>query len=543
MTISSSPSIHNKFDCVIPLALLVIFLAFTLPGISWGAPDTWHPDEIALRSIKALHGEWEFSTINFDYPDLPQYTMYWLGRIVLGLGQTDREALIAMRVLSALLAGLTVVLTYFITRRLNGSVAVAALSGLLLICVNALPHNGRFAHNDTYLIFFTTLTVLLLANYQKTGLHGWLYASFLTVGMAASSKYNGIALVIVPGLLYLFHHGRALIKLQLQALEILFISGTLAFLGFAMGTPKALTWMAYYFKRMIPALLHTGNYARQSDSVPGILGQYGVLWYGLGIFLFVIFGAGLIWACYQTVNALRKKESKESVSEPFVIPLLAILAMDLPIMISYNYPLRFFLPLLPMLAILSAFLINQLRTAIHQYHRRLKQVFDIGLGAVIIYSLAGNISVMLLFLNDARIPASAYVATLPADTTIEFTFYAPSLPPQHFASKHSYPLYFSKSPNDPLPTSPNFKFNVGEVGLDERQTDYLITDNFTYDRFSDPYICASVQVECDFFKQLNTGRSNHYKLMAEFKYTLPPYLPQINIAFVNPVIRIYERIK
>jgi hypothetical protein len=48
--------------------------------------------------------------------------------------------------------------------------------------------------------------------------------------------------------------------------------------------------------------------------------------------------------------------------------------------------------------------------------------------------------------------------------------------------------------------------------------------------------------ECGFFKQLNAGRSNHYKLIAEFSYTLPPYLPQIEFLFINPVIRVYERL-
>jgi len=543
MTHYLSASSSRKYDLFILFILLAIFLGFTLPGISWGAPDIWHPDEIALRSIKALHGEWQISEINFDYPDLPQYAMYWLGKIVLAFGQTNREALIVMRVLSAMMAGFTIILTYFITRRLGGSASIATLSGLLLICVNALPHNAHFAHNDTYLIFFTTLTVLSLINYQKTTQRGWLYASFFTVGMAASSKYNGIALVVVPGLLYLFHYGRAAIKFQLQALEILFISGTLTFLGFAIGTPKALTWMVYYFKRMIPALLHTSNYARQPDSMRGIIGQYGVLISGLGILLFLVFSAGFLWAAYQTLNSIRKKEASAVETNRFAILLLAIFALDLPIMISYNYQVRFFLPLLPMLAICSAFFIEHLWQITAQYDRRLKTLLNAALGAIIIYSLAGNISVMLLFFNDARKPASAYIASLPAGKSMELTYYPPSTPEKYFSRKHTYPLHFIKSENEPLPVNDKYKFNVGEIGLDDRQTDYLVTDSFTYDRFSDPYICTSVQVECDFFKQLDTGQSNHYKLIAEFSYKLPPYLPQINIAFVNPVIRIYERIK
>ena len=90
----------NKYELIIPLALFILFLVFTLPGISWGAPEIWHPDEIVVRSIKALNGEWKFSETNFDYPDLPQYAMFWLGKMILALGQTDTEVLIAARVLS-----------------------------------------------------------------------------------------------------------------------------------------------------------------------------------------------------------------------------------------------------------------------------------------------------------------------------------------------------------------------------------------------------------------------------------------------------------
>jgi hypothetical protein len=93
-----------------------------------------------------------------------------------------------------------------------------------------------------------------------------------------------------------------------------------------------------------------------------------------------------------------------------------------------------------------------------------------------------------------------------------------------------------------MPTNKNYKFNEAETGLDDRQTDYLVVDSFTSDKFDDPRTCEAIQNECDFFKQLEAGRSNHYQLIAEFSYTLPPYLPQINVAYANPTIRIYERI-
>ena len=55
---TTSPSklknLFEKQEWIIPLGLFILFLALTLPGISWGAPSIWHPDEIVVRSINAL---------------------------------------------------------------------------------------------------------------------------------------------------------------------------------------------------------------------------------------------------------------------------------------------------------------------------------------------------------------------------------------------------------------------------------------------------------------------------------------------------------
>jgi len=530
-------SFFEKYEFIIPLALFILFLIFTLPGISWGAPDTWHPDEIVLRSIKALHGEWKFSEINFDYPDLPQYAMFWLGKTILALGKTDKDVLIASRVLSAVLAGLTVALTYLITRRISNNIHAAGLGGLLLICVSEMSHNGRFAHNDTYVTFFVALAILFLINYKTSNQTGWLYASFIAVGMAASSKYNGISLVIAPALIYIASRKRDLF--DLRTLETLFIGGVLTFLGFAFGTPKALTWMVYYFKRMIPALLHTGNYLRQPDSVRGYLGQYGSFFQGVGLPLFILFVLALGWTCYKVYRVyIVKQEQRDARSDFLVILLLAIFALDIPVLVSYNYPMRFFLPMLSLFAILGALFVAELYR-----HEQYRKVLSVALTVVVLFSLARNISVMLLFQNDARISASRYLETLPLGTSLEHTYYPPSIPAGHFEREFSYPIYFRKATDEPLPTNKSYKFNAGEIGLVERKTDYLVVDSFTTDKFDNAYTCADMQVECDFFKQLATGQSTHYKLIAEFLYTLPAYLPQIDITFVNPSIRVYERIK
>ncbi len=539
MTLTKTRAFIEKREWIVPLGLFILFLVLTLPGISWGAPIGWHPDEIVVRSIKALHGEWKFSEINFDYPDLPQYAMFFLGKILLAVGKTDGDILVASRVLSAVLAGLTIVLTYLITRRIGGSFQIAGLSGLLLICVSEMSHNGRFAHNDTYLVFLTTLSVLFLLNYSNGQNKIWLYASFLTVGMAASSKYIGGSLVLAPLTVYLVEQRHNIRNRWLSIGETLFISAALTYLGFALGTPKALTWMAYYFKRLYTTLQWQVNYDHQPDSVRGFIGQYGIMANGLGLALVLLFGAGLVWTIWKVARSNRDDAVPQT--KFLAVILLAILALDLPMMISYNYQLRYFLTLMPFLAILTAFFIEELYQRAKQDGKVHPAWIVAGVSVFVLFSIARLLSLMLLVMNDARIPATKFVATLPPDTSLEHTSYPPTLPSDHFEREYNYPMYFVRG-DEPLPTDNRFVYNAGEAGLYGRKTDYFVVDSFTANKFNNQYFCDAMPLECDFFKQLETGQSTHYKLLKEFKYTLPSYLPQIQFDFINPTIRIYERI-
>jgi 4-amino-4-deoxy-L-arabinose transferase-like glycosyltransferase len=288
-------SILERYEFIIPLLLFIIFLALTLPGISWGAPSIWHPDEVVYIAMRALYEGIEFDAANFNHPHLPIYAMYWLGKILIALGQTGKEVLIGARVLSAVMTGLTILLAYLIPRRMGYNLYVSALSVLLLLSVSELPHNARFAHNDTFVTFFCTLTIFFLVQYIAKNHRGWLYAAFFAAGMAVSSKYIAITLVLVPVFVLLWIRGKAVLKLSLDTFETLFIGGALTYLGYAVGTPKALTWMVYYFKRLIPALIYNSNYGVQPDSVRGILGQYSIFLEAVGLPLFLLFIAAFLW--------------------------------------------------------------------------------------------------------------------------------------------------------------------------------------------------------------------------------------------------------
>jgi len=496
---------------------------------------------VVYIAIRALHADYDFDSSNFNHPHLPIYIMFGLGKLLLALGQPDKEVLIAARVYSIIVVGLTIVLAYLIPRRLGYNVFVSGLSGLLALVNSEMIHNAHFAHNDTSVTFFSTLTFFLLVLYKTQARRGWLYATFYCAGLAMSSKYSAVSLAVLPFLVYLWMARRSVAQRPLRVFETLFIGSALTYLGYATGTPQALTWMAYYMKRLIPALLYSSNYGVAPGSLKGILGQYSVVLSSIGLPLFLIFALAILWSLYRIFTKWRSGSLKEQSDR--LLLLLAILVIDLPMAVSYNYPIRFFLPLMPLLAILAALFIHDM----YELARRTKdstlysQLIGTGLGVVVLFSMARVAGVMLLFLHDSRIPASAFVASLPAGTSLEYTYYPPTIPSNHFEREHNYPIFFQKSPDQFPPTNKNYVFNTGEAGLDERQTRYLVVDSFTADKLNDPYVCQSMQVECDFFKELASGRSQHYNLLKTFSYSLPPYLPQVNISFVNPEIRIYER--
>ena len=531
----------EKYEFVLLILLVVLFLLLTLPGISWGAPDLWHPDEILRRVISALEGEWRFDETNFDYPSLPKYVMYGLGAVTHKLGYSTREFIIAARFLSVAFGAIVIVCTYRITRKLSGMVFPGIVAALLLITNPHFALNARWAHNDLYVTLFVTLSVYALLKYTSSENKFWLYGSFFAVGLAASGKYNGGSLLLAPVLIYLVPRITRFRKKYLEILETIFIGIALCILGYAIGTPKSALWFAYYFKRLIPALQRHSTYGKDPDSLMGILGQWGVLRSLLGLPFFIW---GMLSYIASTVGLIqyrvkRKRWDPEQLG--LMVVVVSILALDLPVLFSYNLQERFFLPMLPLFAILSAI---TLQKAIHWLTangtRHGKTASLAALGITLSFNLLKVISVALLVQNDSRTIASAYTNTLPAGTRIEYTLYPPTVPKDHFSSAHNYPLFFVKFPGQKLPVSPFYEFNIGEEGVKDRKPDYIVLDSFTYTRFGDPNTCSVHPEDCDFFQRLRSGETN-YDLIKRFSYTLPPYLPDPDVSFLNPDLEFYQR--
>jgi hypothetical protein len=232
-------------------------------------------------------------------------------------------------------------------------------------------------------------------------------------------------------------------------------------------------------------------------------------------------------------------------AQAILILIVTLLIFDLPFIVSINYIPRYFIPFVPFLSILGALFVAEL---FDNVKNRGWKFASIGMAVLLIvgisYSFLRLASTALLFMNDARMPAGEYIATLPGENkTIEYTLYPPIVNKQQFSRARNYPIYFVKYPEDIVPVGGRFEYNQGELGLIERQVDYLVIDTFTYSRLYTNSVCETNPVECEFFKRLLAGKVTTFRLIGEFTYRLPPYLPGVSLSAVNPEIRIYERIQ
>jgi len=536
---------HEK---IIPLVLFMLFLSVSVPGVNWGVPALWNPDEMVWRADMALGGEIVFDETepDFNYPSLPKYVMYGIGKIVYGLGYSRSEFIISARVFSAILGAIGAVLVYYLARTAGAKMTTAALAGLLYIASGVVAANGRFAHNDLYLQLFSILCVYFSVNYQLTRSRLWLYGSFLAVGLAASSKYTGGSLLLIPVFVLVVMNWGEIRKNWLQSIEMLFIGGTLSFGGYVIGTPKALLWMAYYFKRVIPALQRYPQYGQDSGSPIGLYGQWPVFENAVGTFAYYLFIACFLWFVAKLILwRLGKTEMRRGQAQAVLILVVTLLVFDLPFMVSVNYIPRYFIPFVPFLSILGALFIDELfELSKNKGWKYVPAGLSILLLLGISYSLLRLVGTALLFMNDARMPAGEYIAKLPGDNkTIEYTLYPPIVDREQFYKARNYPIFFVKYPGDVVPTGGRFEYNQGEQGLIDRDVDYLVIDSFTYSRLYNDSVCETNPVECKFFRPLLAGEITTFRLMEDFHYALPPYLPNVSVSAVNPEIRVYGRVR
>jgi hypothetical protein len=423
---------------------------------------------------------------------------------------------------------------------------ISLLAGLLYVASGVAAANGRFAHNDLYLQLFSILSVFFTLRYLRSRSMIELYLSFFSVGLAASSKYTGGSLVLLPTVVYLLAHWRDISRHWLAMAGKLILGGLVSYLGYGFGTPMSLFNPIEYFANVFTALRNYPQYGFNSGAALGVFGQWAVFESAVGTFTYYVFVIAFLWFAVRLVLWKPGTGSLEaSPAQGIPVLLAAVLIFDLPFMVSINYIERYFIPFVPFLAVLGALFVDEvLRFASERklviFHWAFITLLLFGFA----YSALRLVSIALLFMNDSRIPAGEYIAEIRGyQKSIEYTLYPPNIEKKRFMRAHNYPIYFVKYPTDVVPTGGRYEYNLGELGLLERDTDYFVIDSYTYNRFYTESVCETNSVECDFFKRLIAGEVESFRLVETFEYRLPPWLPNVFISAVNPDVLIFERVR
>jgi len=536
-------SFLKKHEIIILIFLLVMVIFVNSQGITWGLPGFWNPDELVQDVKWVLDGANKFDPNDLNYPSLPKYFMLFWGRLSDALSFPRVSFFITARFFSVLLGAFVTWAVYGIVRNAGGSYGSAFFSALLVAVNNQIALHSHFAHNDLYVTYFVCLGVYFLVRFNNSKNKWWLYLSFFASGLAASSKYPGGILFVVIFLTYIITERRNILRDKIGTFETVFVGTSVSIIGYGVGTPQLITWFSFYITRLIPALLNHATYAATPTSKLGFFTQWGVLRHALGNFEYCISILSIIVISVFIVLKFQKKIKIENVNiSNHIIILGSIVALDIPIMISYNVQPRFLLPIIPLLSVVIGLSIDYISRIVLN-HKNSKILYSISLVPLllIIMSTVRQASVIMVIKNDSRIEAGEFISTLPEGSSMEITWYTPNIDEYKYEVSQ-YPLYFLKHEGEALPIDSRFEYNTGERGVEDRKPDYLIISSFIYDRFENEYICKDYEEDCDFFHDLKSGKTN-YSNIGSYKYDLPNIFTKPSITFMNPEIQIYERIE
>jgi 4-amino-4-deoxy-L-arabinose transferase-like glycosyltransferase len=220
---------------------LLVGLCFVLYFVNLGQWDLWNPDEPRYAEVSremVNRGDWILMHRNGDlYTDKPPFFFWAVGfSSFFWQGVTP----FSVRFPSALFGTLTVLLTFFIGRRLYSS-RTGFLSGLILATSVQFAHLSTRGNIDTTLTFFTTASILCFLRWYQLRPEGErfpermkglsFYGYYISMAVATLAKGPvGFILPLAVTLLFLLvqKEWRAIKRLRLLPGMLLFIAIVLA---------------------------------------------------------------------------------------------------------------------------------------------------------------------------------------------------------------------------------------------------------------------------------------------------------------------------
>lgn len=198
------------------LLILLSALAVRVVHVNWGLPELYEeafPLAISWKFWNWGHAGLDMNPHFFNYPALTfllnfliQVGHFSVGSVagVYSTLASFQQSYAADPTISVILARLlsvafdagSVYVVYKIGREI-GSDAVALLAATLCALCPLLMKQSQFINVDSALTFFSTLSLLFLSRILTDPKRRWYLLAGMSIGLAASSKYNGALLLVI----------------------------------------------------------------------------------------------------------------------------------------------------------------------------------------------------------------------------------------------------------------------------------------------------------------------------------------------------------
>lgn len=532
-------AIKIRKNCLAILFLIVcVGLMLRVLGLKFGFPYLLHPDEPTAVKKALSFFKGDLNPHSFKMPSLYLYLLYFSSWIYCRGGELLKDISLPCylwadktvfyligRLWSALLGAATVLLVFAVGKRLYSQRAALGAALLLAILPLHVLHS-HYATVDAPVTFLITLSFYFSVLLYQKGKGIYYLAAGFCAGLAAGTKYNG-ALVLFPFLMAGIFRLRdaGLRESRFRRRKLLYpLLGLLACgLAFFLASPYVVKETARFFADLKSQSGYLIRYGHGPIFIAGGPGAVYHLRYNLyycgGAFFWFLSIAGIIYA------GLRHKKSD-----------LLIFSWLVPYFILISIPkvrfARFFIPLLPFLALLGGHLLD-LKFS-RAWQNKLGRAVFLG-GCLWIFLYAAGFSIILAQ-TDVRLRAKSWIeASLPGGSRVGMIRTETGL------------IFLDDPPLDPEESGLKIERYNRLLPALRGGPDYLIVTNFDYRQIL-RLKARYDQKRCDRWKSFFRGREG-YRKIREFNnpphflfFTFGEPFPPHDMMYNYPRISLYQKL-
>jgi len=348
------------FKLYLPGLIILAALLLRIIGLDYGFPQLLHPDETTSVRRALIFYRDGFNPHWFSMPTFYLYLLHGLYRLLPGLGliggdpsavprppEVRLACYLIARWISAILGTVTVAMVYLTGKKLysrrTGLGAAFLLAGLPAHVL--LSHYGTVDVPVTCFISVSFFFSALVLKKRKWG--HYLGAGFFA-GLAAGTKYNGVfALFPLIGAHLIGRRDKPFLRRFVD--PRLFTAVLLAAAVFLAATPYLLTNLERFgsdLRAQSDYLIRYGHGPIFISTGPGFIYQAGYVLYYMGGIVFQLM------VCFGLIYSLVRRRPADLLIFCWIIPYFILISIP-----TVKFA-RFFLPLLPFLALLSGRLLT-----------------------------------------------------------------------------------------------------------------------------------------------------------------------------------------